>query len=139
MAECHSKRYFGIFSRNNIIPWLEIGVGVNRSFAQVLGVQFFSNVFLYKKTKLKWIFWFFSFTWFAPKKNSQTRHSEWQKVIIFFGNPIIWPLILLQMLCWVRICRWKIVNLIIATKSPWALMVPYKMPFSKKIPPFWQF
>ena len=43
------------------------GVGVNRSYAQILGSTNFS-VFLYKKTKSNFFFFFSHFPRFLPKK-----------------------------------------------------------------------
>ena len=108
-AECWYSCLF-----HNKACFLTVGVGVNSSCSQILGSTSFFYVFLYKRTKLKRIFWFFTFSLVYTPKISQTRHSNWQKIkkIHFFCNPVLWPLILWHILCWVRIYKWKIVNLI---------------------------
>ena len=100
---------------------LWVGVGVNRSYAEILGNT--------KKSKSKGIFWFFTFLTVCTPKNSGTRHSEWEKIInfTFFVILLCDPSFLLQILCWVRICKQKTVKYSVSTENA---------VFKKKFHPF---
>ena len=121
----------------NFTLW--VGVGVNRSYTQILESTNFPDVFLYKKAKSKRIFWFYTFFRVCTPKNSGTRHSAWEKIINFFFlqhyhvTPHFIANFMLSKNMQTKNCCALTVKLSMSINCPW------KMLFSKKFHPFLQF